>query len=54
MRANNIFDVLGGIVLVALATTIVTSRNTAGQISAAGTAFSNIIASALGKGSINR
>jgi hypothetical protein len=54
MRANSIFDVLGGIVLVALATTIVTSPNTAKQISAAGDAFSSIIASALGKGSINR
>lgn len=54
MRANSIFDVLGGIVLVALATTIVTSPNTAKQISAAGEAFSAIIASALGKGSINR
>lgn len=54
MRANSIFDVLGGIVLVALATTIVTSPNTAKQISAAGTAFSGIIASALGKGSISR
>ncbi len=54
MRANSIFDVLGGVVLVALATTIVTSPNTAKQISAAGDAFSSILASALGKGSINR
>jgi hypothetical protein len=54
MKANSIFDILGGVVLVALATTIVTSRNTAGQISAAGNAFSGIIASALGKGSISR
>lgn len=54
MNADNLFDVLGGIVLVALATTIVTSRYTAGQISAAGNAFGNVLASALGKGSINR
>lgn len=54
MRADDIFDVLGGIVLVALATTVVTSRFTAGQITAAGNAFSNVIASALGKGSIQR
>lgn len=54
MKADDIFDVLGGIVLVALATTIVTSRYTAGQITAAGNAGSNLIASALGKGSINR
>ncbi len=51
MKANDVFDVLGGIVLVALATTIVSSRNTAGQISALGTAFSGSIAAALGKGS---
>ncbi len=54
MTANNIFDVLGGIVLVALVTTIVTSRYTAGQVTAAGNAFSGVLASALGKGSIAR
>lgn len=51
MRFDSFTDVLGGIVLVALATTVVTSRNTAGQITAAGNAFSNVIAAALGKGS---
>lgn len=54
MRTDSMFDVLGGIVLVALATTIVTSRYTAAQVTAAGNAFSNVIAAALGKGSINR
>jgi hypothetical protein len=54
MRFDTFTDVLGGIVLVALATTIVTSRNTAAQITAAGNAFSATIAAALGKGSINR
>lgn len=54
MRANSIFDILGGLVLVALATTIVTSPNTAKQITAAGTAGSSLFAAALGKGSINR
>lgn len=54
MTTNSLFDVMGGIVLVALATTIVTSPNTAKQITAAGGAFSNVIASALGKGSISR
>lgn len=54
MNANNIFDVLGGLTLVALATTIVTSRYTAGQISAAGNATAAVFAAALGKGSINR
>lgn len=52
MRADNIFDVLGGVVLVALATTVVTSRQVAGQITAAGNAFSSILQSALGKGSV--
>jgi len=54
MKADDIFDVMGGVVLVALVTTIVTSRYTAGQITAAGNAFSGTIAAALGKGSINR
>ncbi len=49
MRANDMFDVLGGIVFVALVTTIVSSRNTAGQITAAGRAFSGSISAALGK-----
>lgn len=48
MNANNIFDVMGGIVLVALVTTIVTSRNTARQISAAGGAFAGSLQAALG------
>lgn len=52
MKADDLFDVLGGIVLVALATTIVTSKNTAGQISAAGGAFSQMLSAALGKGSV--
>lgn len=54
MKADDIFDVLGGLVLVALATTVVTSRYTAGQISAAGNATANVFAAALGKGSIRR
>jgi uncharacterized protein YejL (UPF0352 family) len=48
MKANDIFDVMGGIVFVALITTIVTSRNTASQITALGNAFSGSIQSALG------
>lgn len=54
MNADNLFDVLGGIVLVALVTTVVTSKQAAGQITAAGNAFSSVIGAALGKGSINR
>jgi len=49
LRADDIFDVLGGIVLVALATTLVTSRNTAGIVTSLGNAFSGSIRSALGK-----
>lgn len=54
MKADNIFDILGGIVLVAMVTTVVTSRNTASQITAAGNAFSGLISASLGKGSVRR
>lgn len=54
MKADNLFDVLGGIVLVALVTTIVTSPQTARQITAGGNAFGGVLAAALGKGSIRR
>lgn len=48
MTPKNIFDVMGGIVLVALVTTIVTSRNTASQITAVGNAFSGSLQAAMG------
>lgn len=48
MKTSNLFDVMGGIVLVALVTTIVTSRNTAKQITAAGGAFAGSLQAALG------
>jgi hypothetical protein len=48
MHFDDIFDVLGGIVLVALATAIVSRRNTASVITAFGNAFSKSIKSALG------
>jgi len=54
MNADNIFDVLGGLVFVALVTTVVTSRYTAGQVTAAGNAGASLFAAALGKGSISR
>jgi hypothetical protein len=54
VKPNNIFDVLGGIVLVAMVTTVVTSPNTAKQITAAGNAFGGLVAASLGKGSIRR
>lgn len=49
MRFDNLTDVLGGIVLVALATTLVTHKETAKNITALGGAFSGAIKSALGK-----
>lgn len=46
---DKIADIAGGIVLVALATTLVASPRTAGQITALGNAFSGSIRAALGK-----
>lgn len=46
--ANNVFDVMGGIVFVALVTTIVSSRNTATQITAVGNAFAGSLQAAMG------
>lgn len=48
MRFDDIFDVLGGIVVVALATTIVSHRNTASVVTAFGNAFSRSILAAQG------
>jgi hypothetical protein len=50
MRFDDIFDVLGFIVVVALATTIVSRRTTAQVVTAFGRAFSGAINSALGRG----
>lgn len=49
MKVNSFFDVLGAIVLVALVTSLVSSRNTARQITALGNAFSGSIRAALGR-----
>ena len=49
MKFDDAFDVLGGIVLVAMATTIVSRPNTAKVIQAFGNAFSGSIRAALGK-----
>jgi hypothetical protein len=54
MRFDSFTDVLGGVVLVAALTTVVTSRYTAGQITAAANGMGNLIAASLGKGSIRR
>lgn len=49
MKADNIFDVMGGIVLVALCTTLVTRPQTAKIVTAGGNAFSGALRAALGK-----
>lgn len=49
MKFEDAYDVLGGIVLVALATTIVSRPNTAKVVTAFGSAFSGSIRAALGK-----
>ena len=46
---DKITDVLGAIVLVALATTLVSHKETAKQITALGSAFQGSIRAALGK-----
>ena len=51
MRTDSIFDILGGFILIGLVTTVVTSKNTASQVTAAGNAFANIMNASLGKGS---
>lgn len=50
MKFDNLTDVLGGIVLVAMATTIVSRHTTANVVTAFGKAFSGSINAALGKG----
>lgn len=50
MKFDNIFDVAGGIVLVAMATTIFSRRQTADVVNAMGNAFSRSITAALGRG----
>lgn len=49
MKANDIFDVLGGIVLVTMVTALVSSRNTAQIVTASGNAFRNVLRGSLGK-----
>lgn len=49
MKFNSFFDVLGGFIMLAIVTDIVTSKNTAGIVTSSGNAFANITKSALGK-----
>lgn len=50
MKTNSFLDVLGGIVLVALVTTVVTHKESAATITAAANGFAKSINAALGKG----
>jgi hypothetical protein len=49
VKTNDIFDVLGGIVFVTMITAIVSSRNSAGIVTASGKAFSGVLRASLGK-----
>jgi len=46
---DNIFEVLGGIVVLAMIAVIVGSKNTSGEVSALGSAFSGSIRAATGR-----
>lgn len=49
MKVNSIFELGGAVVLLAIVTDVVTSKNTAGIITQTGNAFSQILRSAQGK-----
>ncbi len=49
MKVNSFLDVLGLIVVLAIVTDIVSSKNTAGIISHTGSAFGGVLRSAQGK-----
>lgn len=46
MRPENILDVIGGILLIALIAVILTKKNTASDISATGKAFTGALSTA--------
>lgn len=43
MKVNNFFDIVGGILIIALVATILTKPNTASDIKAAGSAFTGAL-----------
>ncbi len=43
MQVNDIFDIFGAILVIALAATILTKPNTAGDVNAAGNAFTGAL-----------
>ena len=49
MKVNSFFELMGAVVLLAIVTDVVTSKNTASIVTQSGNAFSNILKSAQGK-----
>lgn len=49
MKVNSFIDVLGGVVVVAMITAVVSSKNSASIVTASGNAFANVIKGSLGK-----
>lgn len=49
MKVNSFFELLGSVVVLAMLTDVVTSKNTASIVTSGGNAFSNILRSAQGK-----
>ena len=43
MQVNDIFDIIGGILLIALVAVVLTKKNTSSDIGAAGTAFTGAL-----------
>lgn len=48
MKVGDIFSLLGLVVVLGIVTEVVTAKNTASVVTSSGTAFSNIIHSAMG------
>jgi len=46
MQVNDFFDIIGGILMIALVAVILTKKNTSGDIHAAGTAFTGALSTA--------
>jgi hypothetical protein len=49
MKVNSFFELLGSIVVLAMITDVVTSKNTAKIVTSSGGAFANVLKSAQGK-----
>jgi len=49
MKVNSFFELLGSIVVLAMLTDVVTSKNTAGIVTSSGNAFAHVLKSAQGK-----